>query len=106
MSIYKISNDTQYGCLTANWDTNHTKSSININISKPFVATIFGFEGYNNTPILFSNDRITQNSKIITSSHNLSNQINENDNTDINTNITYISNNIIAKALPEQGFNN
>lgn len=104
MSLYKISSNSASSSLTAHWNTNSQKTRLNINIGTKFVATIEGFDGFSNIPVLFSNDRLTNSSNIITSEDNLNTL--QNESIPIQKNINLIVNDDIIKAISSQGFKN
>lgn len=104
MSLYKITNESEFSSLTAQWNTNPTKSRFNINAGIKLIANIGGFDGYENVPVLFANDRLTQSSYILSSEDDLNTQINESLPTIDNVNLLFNSN--IIKAIPSKGFNN
>lgn len=104
MSLYNIRTDTIHQSLTAQWDTLSDESTINVKIGTDFVATIPGFEGYENIPVNFSNDRIMEESIIFTSKDSLDTE--PNDPVTVTKNINLIINPNIIKANPLKGFKN
>lgn len=104
MSLYNIIQQSSQTSLKPIGYVGATTTTININIGSIFTKILSGFDGYDNIPVLFVNDRFLYNSNIDTSYNDLQLQKNDSVQTIDDTNLVINSN--IRKAITFKPFRN
>lgn len=104
MSIYNIIQQSSQTGLKPVGYVGSTTTTINFNDGLIFTKILSGFDGYDDIPVLFSNDRFLYKSNINTSYNDL--ELQKNDPVQTIKNVNLIVNSDIIKARPLQPFRN